>query len=191
MFARITAVSAGVAICLGATLTPAFTQPGTTSPEVPRDASAVELIPDDRALVQSQIDALYEVLSGPAGDRDWDRFKSLFVDGARMTQVFHRQDGTGGVSSQSTDEFGERSGEYLKTHAFYETELSSRVEIYGGLAHAWSTYESRRDPEGEPFMRGINSIQLVKAPGKDVWKILAVTWDSEGSGVEIPARYTK
>ncbi len=191
MRTRIMLISSACVIALGATLGGAIIQPGTTSPETPRDIGAIELVPvEDRQAVQTQIDALYDVISGPAGDRDWDRFKSLFVEGARLTRVFYRRDGTGGVSSLSTDEFAESSGAYLQTRAFYETELSGRIEIYAGLAHAWSTYESRRELEGEPFERGINSIQLVKAPGGS-WKILAVTWDSESSGVEIPARYTK
>ncbi len=143
----------------------------------------------DQEAVQAQVDALYAIISGPAGDRDWDRFRSLFVEGARLAQVFHRPDGTGGVSSLTPDEFAERSGAYLLENAFYETELSGRMEIYAGLAHVWSTYESRREPNAEPFTRGINSIQLVKAPGEDAWKILAVTWDSEASGIEIPAKY--
>ena len=44
---------------------------------------------------------------------------------------------------------------------FYKTEIARRVEHFGSIAHVWSTYESRRDPgDPEPFMRGINSIQL-------------------------------
>ncbi len=188
MHARTLAIPLAV---LATTLT--LAQPGTTSPEIPRQAP-IELIPPDAnqdiAAIQSRIDALYAVISGPAGDRDWDRFKSLFADNARLSQIFHRP-AAAGLMTMTPDEFAQRSAEYLKTNAFYETELASRIDHYAGITHAWSTYESRRDPAAEPFTRGINSIQLVKPPGQTQWKILAVTWDSEASGIPIPVRYTQ
>src|SRR5580693_7515961 len=37
--------------------------------------------------------AIYDVISGPAGDRDWKRFRSLFVPQARFTQTMKAPDG--------------------------------------------------------------------------------------------------
>jgi hypothetical protein len=31
--------------------------------------------------------AIHDVISGPAGDRDWNRFRSLFVPQARFTAL--------------------------------------------------------------------------------------------------------
>jgi hypothetical protein len=62
------------------------------------------------------------------------------------------------------------------------------VEQFGQIAHVWSTYESRRDPsDPEPFMRGINSIQLFD-DGKRWW-ILSIYWQHESSKHSIPAKY--
>jgi len=33
------------------------------------------------------IAALYNVISGPAGERDWNRLRSLFLPDARLTAV--------------------------------------------------------------------------------------------------------
>jgi len=54
----------------------------------------------------------------------------------------------------------------------------------------WSTYESRHaadDPK--PFVRGINSLQIVKAQGR-YW-VSSIIWDDERSGVTIPEKYLK
>jgi hypothetical protein len=38
----------------------------------------------DTDSVDSVVRAVYDVISGPAGPRDWARFRSLFADGARL-----------------------------------------------------------------------------------------------------------
>jgi hypothetical protein len=52
---------------------------------------------------------------------------------------------------------------------FYEKEIARRTEQFGNIAHVWSIYESRHNEDDpEPFMRGINSIQLFN-DGKRWW----------------------
>jgi len=171
---------------LAATLTGAIIQPA--SPETPRQAVPPELIPDDLARVQMQIDTLYALISGPQGERDWERFNALFLDHAILTQAYHRPDKSTVLMTLTPKEFATQSGQYLNENPFYESELTSRIDLYANLAHVWSTYESRTDPTAEPFSRGINSIQLLKN-SDGAWKILAITWDSESSGIPIPAQY--
>src|SRR6266436_1453352 len=50
--------------------------------------------PDDVKSVDSILHALYDVISGPAGDRDWNRFRSLFVPEARLTSAAKGQGGS-------------------------------------------------------------------------------------------------
>ena len=70
----------------------------------------------------------------------------------------------------------------------FETEIARKQERYGNLVHAFSTYESRNTPEDpEPFMRGINSIQLVFQEGR--WWIVNVAWQPEWEGLPIPDAY--
>src|SRR5712692_10126116 len=54
--------------------------------------------PLDVATMDSTIGALYDVISGPAGKRDWDRFRSLFISGARLIPTGPRP--TGEVGSR-------------------------------------------------------------------------------------------
>jgi hypothetical protein len=50
----------------------------------------------------------------------------------------------------------------------------------------WSTFESRHNAaEPEPYIRGINSVQLLK--DGDRWWVVNVFWDFEGSR-RVPAR---
>jgi len=71
---------------------------------------------------------------------------------------------------------------------FYETEIARRVESFGSIAHVWSTYESRRHPsDPEPFMRGINSIQLFNDGTR--WWVLSIYWQHESTQQPLPKQY--
>ena len=70
------------------------------------------------------------------------------------------------------------------------TGIANRIEQFGNLVSVWSTYESRNaagDPT--PFVRGINSLQIVKAQGR-FW-VASIIWDDERSGVKLPEKYLK
>jgi hypothetical protein len=78
--------------------------------------------------------------------------------------------------------------EPLLQKGFYEKEVARRVEQFGQIAHVWSTYESRHDPsDPEPFMRGINSIQLFN-DGKRWW-IVSIYWQHESAQHPLPEKY--
>src|SRR5437868_12309613 len=49
--------------------------------------------PADVASMDSIVAALYDVISGPAGKRDWDRMRSLFVPYGRLIPVGKRANG--------------------------------------------------------------------------------------------------
>src|SRR5580700_10401506 len=51
--------------------------------------------PADVASPDAILAATYDVISGPAGPRDWDRFRSLFLPGARLAAVIPGKDGAG------------------------------------------------------------------------------------------------
>jgi hypothetical protein len=136
--------------------------------------------------IESTTRAVYEVISGPAGPRDWARFRAMFADGGRLIAIRT----TAGVSTPAVmtpDEYAQRAGANFEKNAFYESEVARRVETFGNIAHVFSTYESRRRPNEKPFARGINSFQLVKdAKG---WKVMTILWDSEREGNPIPEKY--
>jgi hypothetical protein len=160
------------------------------------DAEPVSTIASatDVQSIEGMMTALYDVISGPAGQpRDWDRMRSLFLDGARMiptNRAIH--DGTGGhpPDVMDVDTFIRTTAPILETMGFEERQVTMRVERFGCVAHVWSTYESRHaldDPE--PFTRGINSIQLYHDGAR--WWTVTIFWDSEREGNPIPPEYLR
>ncbi len=151
------------------------------------EAAAVEAVPADVASEDAIIEALYDVISGPAGPRDWDRFRSLFAPGARLIPIAAPEDGAARAVVWTVEDYVARAGAGFAENAFYETEIARSSERYGGLTHAFSTYEARREPDADPFMRGINSIQLLDDGQR--WWIVTVFWQPETEAYPLPARY--
>src|ERR1051325_6357659 len=133
----------------------------------------------DTDSIDSVTHAVYAVISGPAGPRDWDRFRALFIDGARLISIRITPEGPS-PNVMTPDDFAKRSGTNTATNGFFESEVARRVETIGNIAHVFSTYESRRAPGDKPFARGINSFQLAKVG--NAWKVVTILWDQEREG---------
>src|SRR2546423_14842547 len=96
--------------------------------------------PKDVATMDAIVAAVYDVISGPAGQkRDWDRFRSLFIPEARLIPNGVRPDGTTFYRVLTVDQFAERSGASSAQNAFYENEIARRQEQYANIAHLFST----------------------------------------------------
>jgi hypothetical protein len=150
--------------------------------------------PADVASIDALITTAYDVISGPVGrKRDWNRLRSLFIPGARLiptTQNAGEINVDGKIAPQLLDIEGyiARVGDYLEKSGFFEREIARRTEQCGHIAHVWSTYESRhRTDDPEPFVRGINSIQLF-FDGKRWW-IVTIYWQHESTEHLIPEKY--
>ena len=80
------------------------------------------------------------------------------------------------------------AGAGLVANGFFEKEIHRVEERFGGVAHIFSTYVSRRTAEDEePFTRGINSFQL-KYDG-DRWWVVNIFWQGENPNTPIHAKY--
>jgi hypothetical protein len=133
--------------------------------------------------------AIYDVISGPVGSRNWDRFRSLFLPQARFTQVATAPDGSKSVITWSVDEFVRDAGEVFSKEPFYEKAIVNRPQSFGNITQVFSSYASRHNPADKPFERGINSIQLLN-DGKRWW-VLSILWDSERGDNPLPAKFGK
>jgi hypothetical protein len=165
---------------------PASAVPPTTAiaahPEWPKAR------PGDVDSVDHILAAVYDVISGPAHQpRDWERFKSLFVPGARLIPI--KATGTSAdVTELSVEDYATRASKTLEVTGFFERSTHNVVEQFGDVAHVFSTYESRHvAAEEKPFARGINSFQLLK-DGNRFW-IVTIYWEAEMPGLTIPAKY--
>ena len=139
----------------------------------------------DEFQIESTVIAMYNVISGPAGRHDWNRFKELFAPDARLIATRVKDDVVT-TTVRTPDEFAKTSQEYLTDHGFFEWPVSTKVDRFRDIAHVWSAYESRHaSGDAQPFVRGINSVQLVRSDGQ--WRILTVQWEDEDPAHPIPA----
>lgn len=72
--------------------------------------------------------------------------------------------------------------------SFKEVETAEITEIFGNIAHRFSTYEKYGINKGAAFEgQGIISIQFIMT---DIgWRISSMAWDDERPGLSIPDRY--
>ena len=130
----------------------------------------------DHSSIDLLVKALYASISGPAGERDWARLRSLFYPNARLAPTKFEND-VAALRFLDIEQFITQAGAHFREHGFYESEVGRRVDSFGHLAHIFSRYESRRTPDGEPFARGLNSIQLFTDGVR--WSIISLMWDEE------------
>lgn len=163
---------------------PAAAQPASATEGWP------EANPADVESIDALIAAVYDVISGPAGEkRDWNRMRSLFHPSARLIPIAKNQQGEVFPVFWTIDQYIERAGGYLEQNGFFEIETGRIVETYGYLTHLFSTYESRHtEADEEPFDRGINSFQLLYDGNR--WWVVNINWNSESTvGEPIPSKY--
>lgn len=164
---------------------PAASQQQSSPPATADSAAKVPAArPDDVKSVDSILAALYGVISGPAGERDWDRFRSLFLAQGRLTSATKNPDGSWRVRPMSVEDYAKGAGGYFAQHAFYESPIVNRIETFGNVTQVFSSYESRHAPGEAPFARGINSIQLLYDGSR--WWIVSILWDQERSDNPLP-----
>jgi hypothetical protein len=150
---------------------------------------AQEADPSDVESVGAIITAVYDVISGDAGEaRDWDRWRSLFAEGATLSAVGMRPNGAVGRTIMTPESYIERSGASLEQSGFVEAEVGRSTEHFGLIAHSFSTYVSFRSrADTQPFQRGINSFQLMNDGER--WWVVSVFWQAESQAYPIPEKY--
>src|SRR6266481_2372599 len=94
---------------------PAVSPPPDPSPQVPAPK------PEDVKSTDSILAAVYSVISGPAGDRDWNRFRSLFFPGATITSAAKDRQGHSHVRPPSVEQYVTGAVGYFAQHGFYDS----------------------------------------------------------------------
>ena len=131
--------------------------------------------------------AIYDVISGPPGARDWNRFNSLFAKDARLIAVRVPKEGKPTLVVMTPASYAERAAAYFSEHGFFEHELSRKTDSYGAMTHIYTTYESRETKDGKPIDRGINSMEFFNDGQR--WWCVEIYWDAERAGNPIPEKY--
>jgi len=172
-----------------ATATPASPAAVAAPAGAGQAAAPVQARSADVDSIDGIVAALYDVISGEAGKpRDWNRMRSLFAPEGRLMAVAKRPEGTVVLRTMTVEDYIGRNTKAFATMGFFEREAARTAEVFGQIAHVFSTYESRHAAgDARPFQRGINSIQLVH-DGKRWW-IVNLVWRAEDESLPLPERY--
>jgi hypothetical protein len=175
---------------------PAQTQPQSQpaqaqsqSPQASATPAAPPAVkPADVASPDAILAATYDVISGPPGKRDWDRFRSLFIPGARLIAVQKGKDDNLGARVLTPEDYINLGGPYLEKNGFFEREATRHADRYGNIMQVFSTYESRHDgKDAAPFARGINSFQLFFDGTR--WWVVTIFWEEETPDTPLPKEF--
>lgn len=164
----------------------------TTAAKLPEMPKIYEAKPSDVSSLDSIMKAVYDVISGDAGQkRDWDRFRSLFHKDARLIPTSQNPT-TKAVNARALtpEDYTKNADAYFAKGGFYESELARTSETFGNVTHVFSTYELRHKKDDKtPFVRGINSFQLLFDGNR--WWIITIYWQGETPELQIPKKYLK
>lgn len=131
--------------------------------------------PGDVATIDGIIRAYYEVVSGPAGEAsDVERDRTLHHPEAWI--AIAGTDGNGIPVVNVTTLDGYHGDAAPREAGFYEWETDRVMHRSGNMVSVWSSYASSREPDGEPFIRGVNTITLFHDGGR--WWIMNWMFDS-------------
>jgi hypothetical protein len=168
--------------------------PGGPPDRRPARPAAARSPDADGSSVDAILAALYASVShDAAGTPNWERMRGIFLQvGMLIPPKAPRSDM---FTVLDVDGFEQRVREGAAAAkakgdptSFFEREIARRADCFGNVCQVFSTYESRHAPSDEtPFVRGINSIQLVNDGLR--WWIASVVWDTERADNPIPAQY--
>lgn len=132
----------------------------------------------DEQTIRAVVGEMYDMVSGPAGPRDWSRQANCFLPEARQVRTFIDERGQSAMKAMGLAEYAANVTPFFMANAFYEVETSRRIDLFGNIAHVWSSYEARTSPDdADVERRGINSIQLFRHPELG-WRIIHMIWDN-------------
>ncbi|MBE9490436.1 MAG: hypothetical protein IMY67_09105 [Bacteroidetes bacterium] len=139
--------------------------------------------------LDSTLESLYAVISGEKGEaRDWELMRYLFHQDAKLIPSGKNIEGNIGARYLTVEDYITNSGKWLVENGFFEKEMHRTTNTFGNITQVFSTYESFHSEADEtPFMRGINSIQLLN-DGKRWW-IINIYWTQESPENPIPEAY--
>ena len=170
----------------GLTLSPLLAMAAQSTPATA--ASTVPARPGDVSSVDAIIAALYDANTIMVDQkRDADRFRSLFVPGARLMPTAGSGNMKRVIRIQTVDEYVAGASGRQPRHGFSEREIARKSEAFGNIVQAFSTYETHRDSTDKNPVHGINSIQLFNDGSR--WWVVGVLWDNERPDKPIPAEF--
>ena len=130
--------------------------------------------------------AAYNGLSFDEGGKpDYEMLRSAFMDSAIFRSYRTDSAQVFTIEKYMVDYRGAVESGAFK--AIREKEIWGQTQVFGKVAHRFSTYVLHVNDMNTIVERGVNSMQLVKT--EEGWKINSITYDTEKEGQAIPAIY--
>ncbi len=128
--------------------------------------------------IDNIISTVYNLISGDAGERNWEKFKALFLPDARFISIKRDLKGNETYFNGTVDEYIDQIKDVLSKNTYYEHETGRSVQESDNIAQVFSMFESILFENGKPTNRkGANSFQLIYKDNR--WWIANVLWNSE------------
>src|SRR5215207_7487379 len=132
---------------------------------------------DTRAELKALIDEFFRAVSFASGHRPaYARIRDLFIDDGKLIRNSSEL-----PEISSIDDFIASRQSMVASGAltsFEEVETAETTEVFGNIAHRFSTYEKRGTMHGKATEgRGVISTQFIRTPSG--WKMSSMAWDDE------------
>jgi hypothetical protein len=150
----------------------------STLPTVdPQQLRSIQANPEDVSTPDSIIDALWASYSARAGERDWDRLRSLFYPTTGSSMVAHPTS-DGGVNMgilRNHDAYRDWCADIINDNNLFEWQLKRRIQRWGHVAHVVASVVVADEPDEEPFGLSLQNIFLYWDENR--WWILSILID--------------
>ena len=140
-----------------------------------------------RAELKALIDEFFQAVSFESGQGPaYGKIHDLFIDDGKLIRASSEV-----PEISSVEEFiasRQRMFASGEPTSFEEVETAEITEVFGNIAHRFSTYEKRGTVGGAAIDgRGVISTQFIRTSRG--WKMSSMAWDDERPGLGIPDRY--
>ena len=127
---------------------------------------------------------LYELISAPSEERQWDSVRELYHPRATMVRTGLNEEGRPFVLAMTFDEYVGNVTKHLDSIEFSETEIRQEATVFGNVARLVSVYEYRsQSSDTTRHGRGVNFFNLVNEGHG--WLIMNIVWDNEREGTSL------
>ena len=146
----------------------------------------------DGRSINQLVNAYFSVVSGPAGERNWDRLRALCLEEAQMNAIQYGNEGDPLPLIGSVEDYIGNTDQFFRTNGYVQKEILRRTRNYGNSATIFSSYEGTYNFQGQTEAvteRGVITFQLVYDRGR--WWIANILWNVESPYDPIPEKYLK
>lgn len=134
---------------------------------------------DDTSSVDAIISAMYEVISGPSGKRDWVRMRNLYLPSVEMVAVTKQKGNVIVVKKIPIEEYITKIGPNLEKLFFFEEEVSRETLESPNLVQVSSKYNIFVGEDKKKLKSGTNAVTLVFIENR--WFISSLAWEEDNN----------